>query len=91
MKKTGIALAVLAAILVTSAQVHAQKPNLKPQSATSTPDLSKLDIGKILQQLQATTVPQSGDEVTPLQVVAEFLLCRSPVKLREISSIRQRE
>jgi hypothetical protein len=40
------------------------------------PDLTKLNIEKILQQLQTATVQPSAEEVSPLEVVAEFLQLR---------------
>lgn len=73
MKKTGFACALLATILLTCDGVHAQKPGPKTAPATPATDLSKLNIEKVLQQLQTTKVQPSGDEKSPLQVVAEFL------------------
>jgi hypothetical protein len=77
MKKTGIAFAVIAIILMTCGGAHAQ--NLAPKSApvTTAPDLTKLNIEKILQQLQTTKFQPGAQETSPLQVVAEFLQLRS--------------
>src|SRR6266436_5475522 len=73
MKKTGIAFAVLAMILVSCEGARAQKPALKSAPVTIAPDLTKLNIEKLLQQVQTTKVQPSAQETSPLQVVAEFL------------------
>jgi hypothetical protein len=88
MKKTGIAFAVLTIVLMTCGGVHAQKPAPKSLPATITPDLTKLDIGKILQQLQTTNVQPSDQETSPLQVVAEFLQLR-PGQVSELGQLLQ--
>src|SRR5216683_2840670 len=73
MKKTGIAFAVLAMILVSCEGAHAQKPALKSAPVTIAPDLTKLNIEKLLQQVETSKVQPSAQETSPLQVVAEFL------------------
>jgi hypothetical protein len=73
MKKTVIAFAVLAMILATCAGAQAQKPALKSTPVTIAPDLTKLNLEKILQQVQTTSVQPSAQETSPVQVVAEFL------------------
>jgi hypothetical protein len=88
MKKTGIAFAALTIVLMTSGGVHAQKPAPKSLPATITPDLTKLNIDKILQQLQATNVQPSDQETSPLQVVAEFLQLR-PGQVSELGQLLQ--
>jgi hypothetical protein len=76
MKKTGFAFALLAILLVSSGQALAQKPAAKPAPVVPTPDLGKLDIGKILEQAQTRKVQANAEETSPLQVVAEFLQLR---------------
>jgi len=76
MKKTGIAIALLAVFLMSCNVALAQKPESTP--ATPTPDLSKYNIEKILQQVQTTNVQANADEPTPLQVVAAFLQLQPP-------------
>jgi len=76
MKKTGIAFALLAILFVGSSEALAQKPAAKPAPAVPTPDLGKLDIGKILEQAQTTKVQANAEETSPLEVVAEFLQLR---------------
>jgi hypothetical protein len=73
MKKTGITFIVLAMILVSCEGAYAQKLAPKSAPVTIAPDLTKLSIEKMLQQVQATNVPTSAQETSPLQVVAEFL------------------
>jgi hypothetical protein len=76
MKKTGIAFVVLAIILVSCDGAQAQRLTPKSTPVTIAPDLTKLNIEKILQQVQTTKVQPSAQETTPLQVVAEFLQLR---------------
>jgi len=87
MKKTGIVFALFAIVLTTGAGARAQRPSLKTSlvtqgPVTQAPDLSKLNIDKILQQLQSTKVQPSSEE-TSLQVVAEFLQL-SPSQISEL-------
>jgi hypothetical protein len=88
MKRIRIACAVLTIVLMTCGRVHAQK--LAPKSAplTTAPDLSKLNIEKILQQLQATKTQPSAQETTPLQVVADFLQLQ-PGQVSELDQLLQ--
>ncbi len=88
MKKTGIVFALFAILLMTSAGAHAQRPGIKTPAVTQAPDLSKLDIAKILQQLQTTTVQPSSEETSPLQVVAQFLQL-SPGQITELGQLLQ--
>ncbi len=77
MKKTGFAFALLAILLAICDRVYAQKPVPKPVPVTPAPDLSKLNIEQILQQLQTTKVPAGAEETSPFQLVAEFLQLRT--------------
>lgn len=88
MKKTGIAFVLFATMLMTCAGVRAQKPNPKTLSLTPAQDLSTLNIGKILQQVQTTSVPQNTGEPNPLQVVAEFLQLQ-PAQITELGQMLQ--
>jgi hypothetical protein len=88
MKKTGIAFALLVMILVSCEGAHAQKPALKSAPVTIAPDLTKLNIEKILQQVQTTSVQPSAQETSPLQVVAEFLQLR-PGQVSELEQLLQ--
>jgi hypothetical protein len=88
MKKTGIAFAVLTIILMTCGGVRAQKLAPKSTPVTTAPDLTKLDIEKILLQVQTTKVQPSAQETSPLQVVAEFLQLR-PGQVSELAQLLQ--
>jgi hypothetical protein len=88
MKKTGIAFAVLAMILASCYGAHAQKLAPKSTPVTIAPDLTKLNIEKILQQVQTTKVQPSAQETSPLQVVAEFLQLR-PGQISELEQLLQ--
>jgi hypothetical protein len=88
MKKTAIALALLVILLMTCAGAHAQMPGPKTATVTSAPDLSKLSIEKVLQQLQTTTIQPSSEESSPLQVVAQFLQL-TPGQVTELGQLLQ--
>jgi len=88
MKKTGIALAVFTIVLTTWAGAHAQKPAPKCTPLTTAPDLSKLNIEKILQQLQTTSIQPSAQETSPLQIVADFLQLQ-PGQVTELDQLLQ--
>ncbi len=88
MKKTAIAFASLAILLMNCNAAQAQKPALKSVSVTIAPDLTKLNIEKILQQVRTTNVQPSAEETTPLQVVADFLQLR-PGQVGELEQLLQ--
>src|SRR5713226_7795480 len=77
MKKIRFTFALLAILLASCDGVYAQKPAPKPVPVTPAPDLSKLNIEQILQQVQATKIQASDEETSPLQLVAEFLQLRT--------------
>ena len=88
MKKTGIAFVLFAIFLMSCSQALAQKPAAKLAPVTSTPDLSKLNIEKILQQVEATKLHANAEEASPLQAVAEFLQLR-PGQVGELEQLLQ--
>lgn len=92
MNKTGIAFILLAALLTTCAGTSAQTPSFNAPAPASTqapaPDLSKLNIAKVLQQLQTSTAPASSEDISPLQVVAEFLQL-TPSQASELGQLLQ--
>ncbi len=88
MKKTAIAVAVLAMILASCDGAQAQKPALKSTPVTIAPDLTKLNIEKILQQVQTANVQPSASETSPLRVVADFLQL-SPGQVSELEQLLQ--
>jgi hypothetical protein len=84
MKKMRFAFILLAAILISYEGAHAQKPVPKSVPVVTAPDLSKLNIEKILQQVQTP----SGQETAPLQVAAEFLQLQ-PGQVSELEQLLQ--
>src|SRR5258708_19957522 len=88
MKKLRVAFAVLTIVLMTGAGVRAQKLAPKSTPLTTAPDLSKLNIEKILQQLQTPNVQASAQETSPLQVVADFLQLQ-PGQVSELYQLLQ--
>ena len=88
MKKTRFAFVLLVAILMNYEGAHAQKLAPKSAQVTIAADLTKLNIEKILQQLQTTNVQPSAEETSPLQVVAAFLQL-SPGQVSELGQLLQ--
>lgn len=88
MKKTAILFLLLATSLVTCTGINAQTLGPKMPVTNSAPDLSKLNVEKILQQLQATKLQVNADETSPLQVVAEFLQL-TPSQVSELGQLLQ--
>jgi len=88
MKKTAIAFTVLAMILASCDGAQAQKLAPKSTPVTIAPDLTKLNIEKVLQQVQTANVQPSVQETSPLQVVAEFLQL-SPGQVSELEQLLQ--
>ncbi|PYU34483.1 MAG: hypothetical protein DMG28_05680 [Acidobacteria bacterium] len=76
MKHRGSMVALLIMLIGSAGLLHAQKSQQKPGAGLSAPDLSKLNIGKMLEQMQATKVEASGGPPSPLQVVVQFLQLR---------------
>jgi len=71
-KKMRFAVALLCTIFLGCTAAQAQKPALKMVPVTAAPDLSKLNLEKILQGLKTGNI-QSDQETSPLEVVAQFL------------------
>ena len=88
MRKTGFAFALFAMLLMNCGQALAQKPAAKPAPVTPIPDISKLNIEKILPQAQTTKIQATAEETSPLQVVAEFLQLR-PGQVSELEQLLQ--
>jgi hypothetical protein len=76
MKHTGLVIALLGMVIGSANMLHAQTPAPKTAPVVSVPDLSKLSIGNILEQMQTTTIAGSSDAPSPIQVVAQFLQLR---------------
>lgn len=88
MTKTVIAFVLLATLLVTCPGISAQTTVPKASVPASTPDLSKLNIEKILQPLQIPKTQANNDEPYFLQVVAEFLQL-TPGQASELGQLLQ--
>jgi hypothetical protein len=88
MKITRLAFVLLAAILMSCEGAPGQKLAPKSAPVTIAPDLTKLNIEKILQQLQTTNFQPSAEDTSPLQVVAEFLQL-SPGQVSELQQLLQ--
>jgi hypothetical protein len=90
-KKTRFAFALLCIVLLGCSVANAQKPAFKIAPATTAPDLTKLNLEKILQELQTTNVQGDGQEVSPLEVVAAFLQLRpgQAAELQQLVQARQ--
>ena len=56
MKKMRFAFVLLAAILMSCEGAHAQKPSAKAATVVTAPDLSKLNIEKVLQHVQTSNI-----------------------------------
>lgn len=88
MKKPTIAFALLTLLLMTWAGASAQTSVPKATVPISGPDLSKLNIEKILQPLQIPKTQSNSDETYFLQVVAEFLQL-TPGQMSELGQLLQ--
>src|SRR2546425_1008234 len=88
MKHRGFTVALLIMLIGSAGLLHAQKSQQKPGAGLSAPDLSKLNIGKMLEQMQATKVEASGGPPPPLQVVVQFLQLRQ-AQVEELEQLLQ--
>lgn len=88
MKNTAIAIGLLATILVSGDAALAQKPAPKSAPVTIAPDLTKLNIEKMLQQVQTANVQPSAQDTSPLQIVADFLQLQ-PGQVNELEQLLQ--
>ncbi len=88
MKQTGFAFTLLAILLMSCNPAQAQKPAPRPALVAPAPDLSKLNLEKVLQQVQTTRVQPSAQDTAPLQVVGEFLQLR-PGQVSEVEQLLQ--
>src|SRR5262249_19193755 len=78
MRRMRVAMALLGMFLGSANMLQAQTISSKPgpQNSISAPDLSKMNIGSILKQMQATTAPASDEAPSPIQIVVQFLQLR---------------
>jgi hypothetical protein len=88
MKNTAIAIGLLATILVSCDAALAQKLAPKSAPVTIAPDLTKLNIERMLQQVQTANVQPSAQDTSPLQIVADFLQLQ-PGEVSELEQLLQ--
>jgi hypothetical protein len=77
MKQTRFIVALLSMVIGSANLLYAQKPTPKFRSLVSVPELSKLSIGKMLEQMQTTTAEENGEAPSPIQIVVQFLQLRT--------------
>src|SRR5271163_1268333 len=79
MKATRFAIAVFGLLLGSANLLQAQTtaPKSAPASSATTtaapPNLAKLDVSAMLDQMQAATAEDQADAPSPLQIVVQFL------------------
>lgn len=88
MKQTRFVVALLSMAIGSANLLHAQKPSPKSGPVVSLPDLSKLSIGKMLEQMQTTTIEGNGEAPPPIQIVVQFLQLR-PDQVQEFGQLLQ--
>src|ERR1700682_4223201 len=88
MKQTRFVVALLGMVIGSANLLHAQKPIPKSFPGGSVPDLAKLSIGKMLEQMQATTIEGNGEAPSPIQIVVQFLQLR-PEQVQEFAQMLQ--
>ena len=74
MKPVRVAVVLLGMLMGCTNLVYAQKPAANTSPAVATPDLSHLNIGKVLAEMQTAAV--NGELPPPVQVVVQFLQLR---------------
>ncbi len=60
MKHTRLVIALLSMVIGSANKMHAQEPTPKTGPVVSVPDLSKLSIGNMLEQMQTTIIAGNG-------------------------------
>ena len=88
MKQTRVVIALLSMVIGSANLLHAQKPTPKTGPVVSVPDLSKLSIGNMLEEMQTTTIAGNGEAPSPIQVVAQFVQLR-PDQVQELGQLLQ--
>ena len=88
MKQTRFAIVLLSMVIGSANILHAQKPTPKNGPVVSVPDLSKLSIGNMLEQMQTKTIEGNGEAPSPIQIVVQFLQLR-PDQVQEFGQLLQ--
>jgi hypothetical protein len=88
MNQTRFVVALLSMVIGSANMLHAQKPIPKTGPVVSMPDLPKLSIGNMLEQMQTTTIAGNGEAPSPIQIVVQFLQLR-PDQAHEFGQLLQ--
>jgi hypothetical protein len=88
MKQARFVVALLSLVIGSANLLHAQKPVPKAGPVASAPDLSKLSIGKMLEQMQTAPIAANGATPSPIQIVVQFLQLR-PNQVQEFGQLLQ--
>jgi hypothetical protein len=88
MKNIAIAIGLLATLLVSCDAALAQQPAPKSTPVTIVPDLAKLNLEKMLQQVRTANVQPNSEDISPLQIVAAFLQLQ-PGQINELGQLLQ--
>ncbi len=88
MKQPRFIVALLSMIIGGANVLLAQKPIPKTGAVVSVPDFSKASIGKMLDEMQATTIEGNGEAPSPIQIVVQFLQLR-PDQVHEFEQLLQ--
>lgn len=86
MRHPRFVIVLLSMVIGGANMLHAQKPIPKTGPVVSLPDLSKLSIGNVLEQMQTTPVPGNSEAPSPIQVVVQFLQLR-PDQAQELGQL----
>jgi hypothetical protein len=76
MKRGLLLLALLTMVIGSVGLLHGQKAGQQPATAPAATDVSKLTIGRMLEEMQATKLEGYSEPPSPLQVVVQFLQLR---------------
>jgi hypothetical protein len=87
MKQGCFVVALLSMVIGSANLLHAQKPVTNSSPVVSMPDLSKLSIVKMLEQMQVT-IEGDAEAPSPIQIVVQFLRLR-PDQVQEFGRLLQ--
>ncbi|GAC1677956.1 MAG: hypothetical protein PVS2B2_14730 [Candidatus Acidiferrum sp.] len=88
MKQIRFLIALLSMVIGSANIVHAQKTTPKTGPVVLVPDLSKLSIAKLLEQMQTTSIEGNSEAPLPVQIVVQFLQLR-PDQVQEFGQLLQ--
>jgi hypothetical protein len=88
MKQPYFVMALLSMVIGSANMLQAHSPTVRSSPVVSVPDLAKLSIGQILEQMQTTTIQKNGEAPSPIQIVVQFLQLR-PDQVQESGQLLQ--